>query len=153
MIRRSALPILVLALAFTTTTAFAKGGGGSTTPPSSTIKIEPYSELWLGGDFGVEANAQGLAGFEYPMYAVWCYQDLNHDSVVNVDGTWNGDSVYMELRKPVDELTLGGAGSAWLSNGGAAKCDVILYAYGWKGGKESIRTLTWQKFDAAGAPG
>jgi len=152
--RRFGLAVLVLALALTTTAAFAKGGGGgSTTPPPSTIAIEPYSQLWLGGDFGVTVSAQGLSGNEYPMYAVWCYQDLNHDGAVTVDGTWDSDSVYMELRKPTDELTLGGAGSVWLTNGGAAQCDAILYAYSWKGGKESIRTLNWQKFDAAGSAG
>ena len=150
MIRRFALALLVLALMLTTTSAFAaKGHGGSTTPTQSTIKIEPYSDLRLGGEFGVVADAEGLAGFEYPMYTVWCYQDMNKDGTVTVDATWNADSVYAEMRKPTEELTLGGAGSIWLTNGGAAKCDAVLYAYGWKGGKESVRTLAWQTFDAA----
>ena len=153
MIRRFALAFLVLALTLTSTAAFAaKGHGGTTSAPPSTIKIEPYSQLWLGGDFGVLADAEGLAGNEYPMYTVWCYQDMNHDGSVTVDGTWNADSVYAEMRKPIDELTLGGAGSIWLTNGGGAKCDAVLYAYGWKGGQESVRTLAWQTFDAAGSP-
>jgi hypothetical protein len=148
--RRFALAMLVLTLTLNTSAALAgKRPGGSTTSPSS-IRLEPYSDLRLGGEFGVEADAQGLAGWEYPMDTVWCYQDVNHDGTVSVDGTWNTDSVYAEMRKPSEELTLGGAGSIWLTNGGPAECDAILYAYGWKGGKESIRTLAWQKFHAEG---
>jgi hypothetical protein len=150
MIRRLVLALLVLALTLSTTAAFAgRGHGGTTTPPSS-IDLETYSQPWLGGTVGFTTDAQGLAGYEYPMYAVWCYQDLNGDGKTTVDGTWNVDSVYMELRKPAEELMLGGAGSMWLTNGGTAACDAILYAYGWKGGKESIRTLAWKKFSAAG---
>ena len=58
-----------------------KGGGGSTTNPDSRITIEDYSELWLGGTVGFETNAVGLAGREYPMYTVWCYQDLNGNGI------------------------------------------------------------------------
>ena len=107
--------------------ATAGGRKGNTTGGTSTIKLESYSELKLGGYAGFETNAVGLAGWEYPMVAVWCYQ--------------SGDLVYMELNKPAAEFLLGGASSAWLSKGGGATCEADLYAYGWKGGKESTRVL------------
>ena len=44
-----------------------KGSGGSTTNPDSSITIEDYSALWLGGTVGFETNAVGLAGWEHPM--------------------------------------------------------------------------------------
>ena len=110
--------------------------GGSTTGSTSTIKLEPYSDLKLGGYAGFETNAVGLAGWEYPMVAVWCYQ--------------SGNLVYMALDKPGAEFLLGGGGSLWLTNGGAANCEADLYAYGWKGGQESIRNLANTTFDATG---
>ena len=81
------------------------------------------------------------------MYTVWCYQDLNGDGIHQWpdDG---GDLVYAEMRKPTEELTLGGGGSAWLTSGGEAECWAILYAYGWKGGVESTRTLDSYYFHA-----
>jgi hypothetical protein len=70
------------------------------------------------------------------MVAVWCYQ--------------SGNLVYMALDKPGAEFLLGGGGSLWLTNGGAANCEADLYAYGWKGGQESIRNLANTTFDATG---
>ena len=116
--------------------ATAGGRKGNTAGGTSTIKLESYSDLRLGGYAGFETNAVGLAGWEYPMVAVWCYQ--------------SGDLVYMALNKPATEFLLGGAASAWVSNGGAATCEADLYAYGWKGGQESIRNLAITGFDAAG---
>jgi hypothetical protein len=116
--------------------ATAGGRKGNTTGGTSNIKLESYSDLRLGGYAGFETNAVGLAGWEYPMVAVWCYQ--------------SGSLVYMELDKPGAEFKLGGDGSAWLTKGGSANCEADLYAYGWKGGRESIRTLDSTTFDAAG---
>src|SRR6185369_16868008 len=54
--------------------ATAGGRKGNTAGGISTIKLESYSDLRLGGYAGFETNAVGLAGWEYPMVAVWCYQ-------------------------------------------------------------------------------
>jgi len=116
--------------------ATAGGRKGNTAGGTSTIKLESDSQLKLGGYAGFETNAVGLAGWEYPMVAVWCYQ--------------SGDLVYMALNKPATEFLLGGAASAWVTNGGPATCEADLYAYGWKGGQESIRNLASQGFDATG---
>jgi hypothetical protein len=119
--------------------ATAGGRKGNTTGGTSTIKLESYSDLKLGGYVGFDTNSVGLAGWEYPMVAVWCYQ--------------NGDLVFGALDKPGAEVLLGGGGSIWLTNGGAANCRADLDAYGWKGGQESIRKLADTTFDAAGAAG
>jgi hypothetical protein len=117
--------------------ATAGGRKGNTTAGTSTIKLESYSDLRLGGYAGFETNAVGLAGWEYPMVEVGCYQ--------------SGALVYMELNKPGAEFLLGGASSDWLTKGGSANCTAILYAYGWRGGKESIRNLNAAiSFDATG---
>jgi hypothetical protein len=109
---------------------------GKASPGTSSIKLESYSDLRLGGYAGFDTNAVGLAGWEYPMVAIWCYQ--------------SGDLVYMALDKPNNEFLLGGGASAWLTNGGGANCDAKLYSYGWKGGQESVRTLADTTFDATG---
>jgi hypothetical protein len=116
--------------------ATAGGRKGAPAAGTSSIALESYSDLRLGGYAGFDTNAVGLAGWEYPMVAVWCYQ--------------SGDLVYMALNKPATEFLLGGAASAWVTNGGGATCEADLYAYGWKGGNESIRTLASTPFDATG---
>lgn len=71
----------------------------------------------LVGTVGFAAPAQPLAGCEYPMDTVSCYQDLNSDG----SDEWpndGGDLVYAEMRKPDQELALGGAGSVCLRKGG-----------------------------------
>jgi hypothetical protein len=83
------------------------------------------------------------------MYMVWCCQDLNGDGIHQWPNN-GGDLVYAEMRKPAEELTLGGAGSNWLTNQGDAECWAMLYACGWKGGVESIRQLDSFGFHAEG---
>ena len=116
--------------------ATAGGRKGNTTGGTSTIKLESYSDLRLGGYVGFETNAVGLAGWEWPMVGVWCFQ--------------NAATVYAELYKPGTEFKLGADGSDWLKNGGAANCRADLYAYGSRHGQETIRTLDSTTFDAAG---
>jgi hypothetical protein len=116
--------------------ATAGGRKGAPAAGTSSIALESYSDLRLGGYAGFDTNAVGLAGWEYPMVAVWCYQ--------------SGDLVYMALNKPATEFLLGGAASAWVTNGGGATCEADLYAYGWKGGNESIRNLASTGFSATG---
>jgi len=81
----------------------------------------------LGGAVSFTTVAAGLAGWEYPMVAVWCYQE--------------GVLVYMELATPDSVFVLGGGSSDWLTIGGAAECHANLYAYGMTGSHESIRDL------------
>ena len=75
------------------------------------------------------------------MYTVSYYQDLNGDGIHEWpdDG---GDLFYAEMRKPTEELTLGGGGSLWLTSGEEAEYWAYLYAYGWKGGIETIGRST-----------
>ena len=109
---------------------------GRRSTAASSIELEEYSQLHLGGEVGFITSAEGLAGWEYPMVAIWCYQ--------------NGSLVYMELGQPQVEFLLGGGSSDWLTNGGPADCEADLYAYGWKGGKQSIRELAQTSFWAGG---
>ena len=83
------------------------------------------------------------------MVAVWCYQDVNGDGI-QVWSDDGGDLVYIELRHPDEQFTLGGGSSDWVGNAGPAVCEGKLYAYGWKRGQESIRELATKGFDATG---
>jgi hypothetical protein len=131
--RRKVFAIVFLAVLAFAVPAFAKGGKNAGT---SSISLESYSDLRLGGVVGFNTNVVGLTGTEYPNVAVSCSQ--------------NGTVVYMELDAVGTEFKLGGDSSQWLTNGGPAKCEGDLYAYGWKAGQESIRLLAQVFFDAAG---
>jgi hypothetical protein len=61
-----------------------------------------------------------------------------------------GELEYAEMRKPSQNLTLGGAASLWLSSGGDAECWAVLYACGWQGAVETTRELDSHGFHAAG---
>lgn len=128
--------ILVASVLAITITGLLAGPAFASKPSSragtSSIALESYSVLQLGGTVGFATNAVGLAGWEYPMVALDCYQ--------------NGSLVYIELNTPSHEFMLGGTSSTWLSNGGAAHCIASLDAYG----KQSVRTLATTEFDAAG---
>ena len=130
--------------------ATAGGRKGNTTGGTSTIKLESYSDLRLGGYAGFDTNAVGLAGWEYPMVAVSCYQDVNKDGTVDTN-LLGPDVVFTWLDHPTAEFLLGAYSSIWtLRGGGDATCRADLDAYGWKGGQESIRVLDSLTFDAAG---
>jgi hypothetical protein len=116
------------------------GKGGRAQGESSIVLNEPAANTsadavsWprLGDSVSFTTVAAGLAGWEYPMVAVWCYQD--------------GVLAYMELATPETGFVLGGGSSDWRTNGGAADCEAYLYAYGSKGGQESIRPLAGTSF-------
>jgi len=59
------------------------------------------------------------------MVALRCYQ--------------NNELVYVVLDQPDATFVVGGGSSGWTA--GDATCNGSLYAYGWKGGQESIRKL------------
>jgi hypothetical protein len=120
-----------------------KGGNRQIGVSSIVLNQPATTDLVTGGEFSPGLGdavsfttvAAGLAGWEYPMVAVWCYQ---------------GDVlVYMELAAPDSVFVLGGGSSDWLTSGGAAECVANLYAYGTTGSHESIRILADLSFPAA----
>jgi hypothetical protein len=104
----------------------------------------------LGDTLTFASTVGSLAGWEYPMVAVSCYQDVNGDGVIDTN-LLGPDVVYTWLDKPDSQFLLGAYSSIWMQRGGGpAQCRADLDAYGWKGGKESIRVLASYSFDATG---
>ena len=138
----AAILLAVAALSATPSLAAKGGKPGTASSTGSSIVLnypattESADVSWprLGDSVSFSTVATGLAGWEYPMVAIWCYQD--------------GVLVYMELATPDSAFILGGGSSDWRLNGGAANCEAYLYAYG-KGPHESIRTLAGTTFLAA----
>jgi hypothetical protein len=154
MLRRTVFFLLgVVALTAAATPALAGTGpskGGSTTA-SSSISIASVDGLAmntalspapkLGASVTFRTAASGLAGWEYPMVAMSCYQDVNGDGKIDTN-LLGPDIVYSELSKPDATFTVGGYSSIWtLRGGGDATCRADLDAYGWKSGKQSVRVL------------
>ena len=156
MSRRNALTLLLVAgFAILATPALAgKGGGGggsggSSTTASSTIAIASVDGTRmsasttpsLGDRLTFATTVEPLAGWEYPMVVVSCYQDVNGDNKVDTN-MLGPDIVYSWVDHPDVEFQLGAYMSIWtLRGGGPATCRAELDAYGWKGGKESTRIL------------
>jgi hypothetical protein len=144
----------VLALVVTIGSASA-GKGGNSAPSSgsgSSIAIASINggvvsaasgsqTAKLGDALAFATSVERLAGNEYPLVSLTCYQDVNHDGTVNTSIT-GPDIVFGDLDKPDATFELGGW-SPWTVTygGGAATCRADLDAYGWKGGQESIRVL------------
>jgi len=126
--------VFIAVLAVAVPAAFAGGKNHNATPAN--IQLESYSDLRLGGVVGFTTTVGNLSGGQYPMVGVQCSQ--------------NGTAVYGELDVVGTEFKLGGDSSQWLTNGGPAKCEGDLYAYGWHGGQETIQLLAQTFFDAAG---
>lgn len=140
----AAVAVTALALTVFGTGDALAGKGGNNTTETSYIYLDSSgdgatlaaaSAPSLGTAVTFTSHAAGLAGWEYPMVAVWCYQ---------------GDAlVYMQLDHPDANFVLGGGSSDWKTMGGDAECEAYLYAYGSKGWRESIRTLAGTFFFAA----
>ena len=97
--------------------------------------------LKLGDSLKFATTVGSTAGYEYPMVDLQCYQDVNGDGKVDTS-LLGPDVVFTSLDTPDATFTLGGYSSIWtLRGGGPATCLANLDAYGWKGGKESIRVL------------
>jgi hypothetical protein len=95
----------------------------------------------LGDKLTFRTTVESLAGWEYPMIALSCYQDVNSDGAVDTN-LLGPDVVFTWLDRPNATFTLGGYSSIWtLRGGGEAFCRAELDAYGWKGGKQSVRVL------------
>jgi hypothetical protein len=149
----SAAVILVAAIFALPAFAGNKGGGNTTTSSIKFASIDgaaaPLSPTTkLGDSVSFTTTIQSLAGWQHPMVAVSCYQDVNGDGVV--DTTITGpDVVYTQLDAPSTTFTLGGYSSIWtLRGGGPATCRADLDSYGWKSGVEYTSVLAttgnWQ---------
>lgn len=112
------------------------------TSSDGTAKLASATQPSLGSKVTFATTIEPLAGWEYPMVDLTCYQDVNGDG--KVDTTLLGpDIVYSDLDKPDASYTLGGYSSIWTNRGGGdATCRADLVAVGWKGGKESARNLS-----------
>lgn len=153
MSRRTLVTWMIAAGLITGVTPAVAGKGGSgagSLPPSITIAtvdgtsmaaatVKPTPKL--GDRLTFATTVPALAGWEYPTVVVSCYQDVNGDGTVDTN-MLGPDIVYSWLDKPSATFTLGGYSSIWTQRGGgAATCRAELDAYGWKGGKESVRVL------------
>jgi hypothetical protein len=150
--RRLAVPaIAAAALAAAVVPALAvKGGGGSASGTSASIAPATVngasvnagaSAPRLGDTVTFAAAVPPLAGWEYPMVAVSCYQDVNGDGAVDTN-MLGPDIAYSWLDHPEAGFLLGAYASIWTERGGGgAVCRADLDAYGRKGGKESTRVL------------
>jgi hypothetical protein len=118
----------------TSSIEIASVGGLSTAEAQS-------STARLGDTLTFKTTVEPLAGWEYPMVAVSCYQDVNGDGTVNTN-LLGPDVVFTWLDRPSAGFTLGGYSSIWTNRGGGdATCRADLDAYGWKRGKQSVRVL------------
>jgi hypothetical protein len=146
---RITLAAITILLAVSAAPAFAGKGGGTA---SSSIAIASVSggtsaaaaqssTARLGDTLTFKTTVEPLAGWEYPMVAVSCYQDVNGDGTVQTN-LLGPDVVFTWLDRPNADFTLGGYSSIWtVRGGGPAVCRADLDAYGWKRGKESTRVL------------
>jgi hypothetical protein len=155
-----ALVVGCLTLAVAPALAGKGGGGSGGSTPTPTISIASINGTSaaatqnptpnLGDNLKFATVVGSIAGWEYPMVAVSCYQDVNGDGVIDTN-LLGPDVVYTELDKPDAQFLLGAYSSIWTQRGGGpAKCRADLDAYGWKGGKESTRVLASYAFDATG---
>ena len=93
-------------------------------------------------------TVEKLAGWEYPMVALTCYQDVNGDGRVDTN-MFGPDIVFEQLNYPDSGFLLSG-GSRWAARGGAATCRADLDAYGWSNKVQSIRILDSTEFNVSG---
>ena len=122
------------------------GGGASSSIAIASIngedaRLGPAATPKLGDMMKFATTVEPLAGWEYPMIVVSCYQDVNGDG--SIDTKMLGpDIVYSWLDHPAASFLLGAYDSIWKQRGGGdALCRAELDAYGWKGGKQSVRIL------------
>lgn len=113
-----------------------RGGGkghnaADPTGPSIRLNQDPAA-LHLGSQVNFTTVLTGLSSNEYGQIDLECSQ--------------SGAFAYGELQMPNSTFTLGGGSSKWLTTGGGADCVAILYAYGSKGGMETIRELDRDSF-------
>jgi hypothetical protein len=148
-------PAIVIALA--AAPAMAGGKPKTSTPSSISIASIDGTQMAastssptpsLGDTLTFTTSVGSIAGWEYPMVATSCYQDVNGDGTIDTN-LLGPDVVYTWLDHPDALFLLGAYQSIWtLRGGGPAECRADLDAYGWKGGRESTRVLASTAFDA-----
>jgi hypothetical protein len=134
----SAAVIAALALAMTAGSVFAaKGGGGSGGGSDPSIALASVA-----GAASIQPTLGGYVTFvttypsnvQNPRIEVLCYQ--------------GGTLVYGEAGGVSDSFLLGGGGSTWLTNGGAADCTANLYYFGTHAGQQTYNFLASTTFPA-----
>jgi hypothetical protein len=116
-------------------------GGGTPTQTGSSIAIDTVTSAdgttakaaglvqpSLGSKMTFKTSVQPLAGWQYAMVTVACYQDVNNDGTIE-KSTTGPDLVYLQLDHPDSSFVLGGGWSQWLDRGGNATCEANLWAY------------------------
>jgi hypothetical protein len=146
---RITIAAITILLAVSVAPALAGKGGGTASSSIAIASVDGSTNaaavqsptIKLGDTLTFRTTVEPLAGWEYPMVAVSCYQDVNGDGKVQTD-LLGPDVVFTWLDKPGANFTLGGYSSIWtVRGGGDAVCRADLDAYGWKRGKESTRVL------------
>ena len=144
--RKMVVALAVLAAIATFSTAGYSGKALKPTSGSSSIALDSVlaadgtarlagtAQPSLGNRVTFKTSVGSLAGWEYPMVVVSCYQ--------------SGKMVWSTADDPSAAFLLGGTNSDWAIGGGSAACTATLAAYGWHRGIESIRSLADTSFDA-----
>lgn len=144
--------VAILVAAAFAVPAFAAGKTGGTSSikfasiDGAAAPVTPTTKV--GDSLTFATTVQPLAGWQHPMVAVSCYQDVDQNGVVDTSVT-GPDVVYTELETPSATFTLGGYASIWTNRGGGpAVCRADLYSYGFKSGTEYSQVLAttgnWQ---------
>lgn len=133
---------LTVALAVATRGAPAGASGvHAATAPSSWIELASVSGRSAAtiqpslGDY-VSFTTSYPRTIKNPRILVNCYQD--------------GALVFGMGGSVSYEFQLGGAGSTWLSTGGQADCEALLFYYGKTAGKQTFNVLARTTFSAGG---
>ena len=146
---RVTIAAITILLAVSVAPALAGKGGGTASSSIAIASVDGSTSaaavksptIKLGDTLTFRTTVEPLAGWEYPMVALSCYQDVNGDGKVQTD-LLGPDVVFTWLDKPSTSFTLGGYASIWtVRGGGDAVCRADLDAYGWKRGQESTRVL------------
>ena len=116
--------------------------------PSGTIAIAAGSELNLGGWVSFDTTTDNVPGGTNLRVQIMCYQDVNESGTVSrtEDLDANGfvdDVVYGMALAADDSFELGGGSSDWLTNGGPAECDAVLFFWGVQGAFVDLAALTF----------
>ena len=134
---------IIAALAFAAATLAGKAPAGA----GSVFAGNPNQTSWIAlAQAGNAAAAQPSLGssvafstgyptsVKNPRIEVNCYQD--------------GSLVYGEAGGVNHSFQLGGGGSIWLTNGGAADCTANLFYFGWRAGTQTYNKLASTSFPA-----
>lgn len=136
--KRTLLVLSALALVLAASAGAAKGGQAPSGSISGPNEPGPYHY----GDVVSFSSSDNIKGHKYPMVEVACYQDVNGDGSVDLD-LFGPDIAFIALDHPDRSFLISGGR---LDESQPAACVASLYAYGWKGGQESIEKLDSVQF-------